>query len=244
MTRVVQQYALYPLRYVVTDGYDSKQKFLEGVRAIALHQIGTLRRDANLRYLYDGPPRSGPGRPKKYDGKVHWSELSRFERVASGDEGIVLYTQVVNHEQFKRNVRVVMVIETCTNRSARLFSTDIYLAAARLYGYYKARFQIEFLFRDAKQFTGLSDCQARSQAKLAFHFNMSLMAVTFAKLEARQEANNQLISFSMASLKRRYFNQHLIDRILTTLAEGTTLDKSSPTYESLCNYGTITGLVA
>ena len=127
------------------------------------------------------------------------------------------------------------------HRSALLFSTDIDLAAARLYGYYKARFQIEFLFRDAKQFTGLSDCQARSQAKLAFHFNMSLMAVTFAKLEARQDAYDQLTAFSMASLKRRYFNQHLVDRILTILAEGTTLDKSSPAYESLCNYGTITG---
>jgi len=244
VARVLHQYALYPLRYVVTDGYYSKQKFLEGVRAIALHQIGKLRRDANLRYLYDGPPRSGPGRPKPYDGKVHWSELSRLERVASGDEGIVLYTQVVNHVQFKRNVRVVMVVETCTNRSALLLSTDIDLAAACLYGYYKARFQIEFLFRDAKQLTGLSDYQARSQAKLAFHFNMSLMAVTFAKLEARQAAHDQLTAFSMASLKRRYFTQHLIDRILSTLAEGTTLEKSSPVYEGLCNYGTITGLVA
>lgn len=244
VTRVVQQHALYPLRYVVTDGYYSKQKFLVGIRALDLHQIGKLRRDANLRYLYDGPPRSGPGRPKQYDGKVHWSELSHFERMASGDAGIVLYTQVVNHVQFKCNVRVVMVVDTGTHRSALLFSTDVDLTAERLYGYYKARFQIEFLFRDAKQFTGLSDCQARSQAKLAFHFNMSLMAVTFAKLEARQDAYDQLTGFSMASLKRRYFNQHLVDRILTILAEGTTLDKSSPAYESLCNYGTITGMVA
>jgi DDE superfamily endonuclease len=244
VTRVVQQHALYPLRYVVTDGYYSKQKFLNGVRALELHQIGKWRSDANLRYLYTGPPRSGPGRPKQYDGKVRWADLSRFEQVASGDEGIVLYTQVVNHVQFKRNVRVVVVVETCTNRSALLFSTDIGLAAARLYCYYKTRFQIEFLFRDAKQFTGLSDCQARSAAKLAFHFNISLMAVTFAKLEARQEAHDQQTAFSMASRKRRYFNQHLIDRILTTLAEGTTLDKSSPEYESLCNYGTISDLVA
>jgi DDE superfamily endonuclease len=244
MTRVVQQHALHPLRYVVTDGYYSKQKFLEGVRALDLHQIGKLRSDANLRYLYTGPPRSGPGRPKHYDGKVQWADLSRFEQMASGDKGLVLYTQVVNHVQFKRNVRVVVVVETCTNRSALLFSTDINLAAARLYGYYKARFQIEFLFRDAKQFTGLSDCQARSPAKLAFHFNMSLMAVTFAKLEARQDAYDPRTAFSMASLKRRYFNQHLIDRILITLAEGTTLDKSSPEYESLCNYGTITDVVA
>ncbi len=157
---------------------------------------------------------------------------------------MVLHTLVVNHLQFKRNIRVVVVVETGTNRSALLFSTDIDLAAARLYRYYKARFQIEFLFRDAKQFTGLSDCQARSQAKLAFHFNMSLTAVTFAKLEARQAPQNHMPAFSMASLKRRHFNQHLIDRILTTLAEGTTWDKSSPAYERLCNYGIITGLAA
>ena len=28
---------------------------------------------------------------------------------------------------------------------------------------YKARFQIEFVFRDAKQYTGLMDCQSRKQ---------------------------------------------------------------------------------
>src|SRR3989442_2680938 len=50
-----------------------------------------------------------------------------------------------------------------------------------------SRFQIAFLFRDAKQCTGLSDCQARAKAQRDFHFNASLSAVTFAKLEARSE---------------------------------------------------------
>ena len=68
---------------------------------------------------------------------------------------------MVNYVQGKCNVRVVVAVETSTNRSAVLFSPDIDLAAARLYRYYKARFQIEFLFRDAKQFTGLTDGQAR-----------------------------------------------------------------------------------
>jgi IS4 transposase len=174
-----------------------------------------LRRDANLRYLYDGPPRLGPGRPKQYDGQVQWADLSRFVQVVSGDEGIVLYTQVVNDVQGKGHVRVVVAVETSTDRSAVLFSPDIDLAAARLYRSDKARFQIEFLCRDAKPFTGLTDGQARSQATLACHVNMSLLAVTFAKLEARQDAHDQLPSFSMASLKRRYFHQHLLDRLLT-----------------------------
>jgi IS5 family transposase len=43
----------------------------------------------------------------------------------------------------------------------------------------------------------------------------------------------------MASLKRRAFNQHLIDRIGEHLANGQSLEKSSPDYEALCNYGII-----
>ena len=138
--------------------------------------------------------RPGPGRPKTYDGKVHWDDLSRFEKVETDDDDIVLYHQVLNHVQFQCNLRVVLVVDTKHHRRAVLFSTDVALDALTLYRYYKARFQIEFLFRDAKQFTGLTDCQARSQAKLHFHFNASLSAVTLAKLDARQHTRGGSVS--------------------------------------------------
>ena len=239
LSRVVKAHDLRFLRYVITEGAYSKQKFVTGVRALELHQIGKLRADAHLRYLYQGPKRPGPGRQKTYDGKVTWSDLSRFERLDTADEHIVLYHQVLNHVQLKRNLQVVVVVHTQRNRYVVLFSTAVNLAPLTLYRYYKARFQIEFLFRDAKQFTGLSDCQARSQAKLEFHFNASLSAVTFAKLEARPQNGNGDQAFSMASLKRRAFNQHLVDRICEHLANGQSLEKSSPDYEALCNYGII-----
>jgi hypothetical protein len=239
LRRVVTTHDLRFLRYIVTDGAYSKQKFVAGVRALELHQIGKLRADAHLRYLYQGPKRPGPGRQKTYDGKVNWSALSRFERLDTEDEHIVLYHQVLNHVQLKRDLQVVVVVHTQRNRYAVLFSTDVDLEPQRLYRYYKARFQIEFLFRDAKQFTGLSDCQARAKAKLDFHFNASLSAVTFAKLEARHQHGNGDQAFSMASLKRRAFNQHLIDRICEHLANGQSVEKSSPDYEALCNYGII-----
>jgi hypothetical protein len=156
----------------------------------------------------------------------------------------VLYHQVLHHVQFQCNLRVVLVVDTKHKRRAVLFSTDVDLDALTLYRYYKARFHIEFLFRAAKQFTGLGDCQARSQAKLAFHFKASLTAVTLAKLEARQHHGDAVSSFSMASLKRRAFNQHLIDRIYAHLAKGHRLEKSSPDYEELCNYGSLTELAA
>ena len=173
-----------------------------------------------------------------------WDDLTRVEPLETEDDHLVLYHQVVNHVQFQCNLRVLLVVDTKHNRRAGLFSTDVEVDALTIYRYYKARFQIEFLFRDAKQFTGLCDSQARAQAKLDFHFNASLTAVTLAKLEAPQQQGDAVSSFSMASLKRRTFNQHLIDRICAHLAKGHRLEKSSPDYEELCNYGSITELAA
>ena len=61
--------ALSRLRYVITDGFYSKRTFLEGLCDLGLEQIGKLRLDANLRHLYRGAKRPGPGRPRTYDGK-------------------------------------------------------------------------------------------------------------------------------------------------------------------------------
>ena len=239
LTQVVSAHDLSALPYTITDGAYSTKKFVDGVCALGRHQIGKLRADANLRYLYRGPKRPGPGRQKTYDGKVNWQDFSRLEHLETEDEHIVLYHQVLNHVKFKRNLQVVVVVNIKLNRYAVLFSTDVHQDALSVYRYYKARFQIEFLFRDSKQFTGLADCQARSQAKLHFHFNASLTAVSLAKLEARQSGQRCDQAFSRASLKRRAFNQHLLDRICEHLANGQSLDKSSPDYERLCNYGII-----
>ena len=102
------------------------------------------------------------------------------------------------------------------------------------------RFEIEFIFRDAKQFTGLGDCQARDAQKLAFHFNASLTALNLAKLNAWQQHSGQEPSvFRVASVKRRMLNHHLLDRFIANLDLEPTQIKSHPNYLNLCNYGII-----
>ena len=64
--------------------------------------------------------------------------------------------------------------------------------------------------------------------------------MNMAKLEARQQRGDSDEPMSMASLKRRAFNQHLLDRICEPLAKGQSLEKASPDYKVLCNYGIIT----
>ena len=55
-----------------------------------------------------------------------------------------------------------------------LASTDTDQHAEEVTRNYRLRYQIELVIRDAKQHTGLTHCQARSQEKLDFHLNMSL----------------------------------------------------------------------
>ncbi len=52
--------------------------------------------------------------------------------------------------------------------------------------FYCTRFQIEFCFRDAKQFVGSTDCQARDERKLNFAFNSSFTAVNVAKIMCKE----------------------------------------------------------
>jgi len=100
----------------------------------------------------------------------------------------------------------------------------------------------EFIFRDAKQFTGFEDCQARDAEKLAFHFNASLTALNLAKLEAMQQHSGEHpFVFSIASVKRRRFNHHLLERFVCNLDLEPSQIKSHPNYANLCNYGMITG---
>jgi Transposase DDE domain len=216
------------------------------VIAADLHLVSKLRIDADLRYCYTGPQKPR-GAPRKYDGKVDLSDLSRLELVTQPDPDIQLYTQVVWHISLKRQIRIVYLINISQPdkpRVALLFSTDTALAPERLHQYYKARFQIEFVFRDAKQFTGLSDCQSRQPDALDFHFNAALAALNLAKLEQIQSQpqsahDPQPMSCSIATYKRQKLNHHFLERFITMLDLDPTLIKSHPNYLSLLQYGAL-----
>jgi hypothetical protein len=226
----------------VFDGAFAKHKFVSGVRTLNLHLISLLRVDANLRYRYTGAQR-GRGRPKAYDGKVNFADLSRLAGVGEVAPHLTLYTGVVNSVSLKCDIRICVVVNRTKPDKPRyvvLFSTDCELPAHTIYDYYTQRFQIEFLFRDAKQFTGLNDCQARDQAALAFHFNLALASVGVSKIEAlKEQSTPQPQVFSLASWKQRAFNEHLLEVVISKLALEPTLIKNHPQYDYLRTYGAI-----
>ncbi len=204
--------------------------------------VSKLRCDANLLYLYEGAQKKR-GRRRQYDGKVSFHDLSRFEKTAADQSHLTLYTVVVWSVSLQWRVRVVVVVNTKDKQKPRyvvLFSTDTELAAADILRFYKARFQIEFIFRDAKQFAGFSDCQARDKEALHFHFNASVTAVNVARLIAHAEHRNEAkFVFSMASLKQRFFNEHLLNLFIEQLALDQSVVKNHPQFDYLRSYGAI-----
>ncbi len=204
--------------------------------------ISKLRCDANQRLLYTGEQKPR-GRRRKYDGKVELDNQARFTFVATVQPDVALYSGTVFHVSLKRTIRLAYLLNRTHPNKPRfvvLFSTDVEQDPLDIYRLYTLRFQVEFLFRDAKQFTGLVDCQARNVLKLEFHFNASFTALNLAKVEAvQQHQEDRPLIFSMASVKRRAHNDHLLNRFISNLDLSPSLIKSHPNYEKLRNYGII-----
>lgn len=224
------------------DGAFARIKVFDALCELGLTGITRLRSDANMRYFYEGPKRpSGSGKQKVYDGKVDWQDLSRFEYMGQ-DHGCKLYTCVLNHPYFKRTFRVVVILDPSKekNNYVILASTDKDMDAWAIVRYYRARFQIEFTYRDGKQYTGLSDCQARDKEKLNFHFNAALTTLNLARAEQIITMKTvEPFVFSMQSVKARYFNEYYLDQFFSLLGLDAELIKKSPQYQWLCNYGAI-----
>lgn len=233
------------VKYGLFDGFYAKQKFVNGVTRLGFAVISKLRCDADLKYLYEGQQKKR-GRRRKFSGKVDFNDLCGFEKVETEkdeEEHLSLYIQVVWSVSLKRKVKVVVVVNSKDEKKVRyvvLFSTDTELSAKSIFEYYKARFSIEFIFRDAKQFAGFSDCQARDEKALHFHFNASVSSVNLARLLAQEEhKKEEKLVFSMSSIKQRCFNQHLLEMFISKLELDQTAIKNHPQFESLRNYASI-----
>jgi hypothetical protein len=233
------------ITYHCVDGYYAKKKYIDEVVSLDLHAITKLRSDADCLFLYTGPHPKRRGARRKYDGKVNFQTLSRFEDLGTMEDEphLHLYTAVVWHKTLQRRLRLVVLLnrkDPAKPRFIVLGSTDPELKGHKLVELYAARFQIEFLFRDSKQFTGLLDCQARAASALDFHFNASLATLNLVRAEdVGMQQGQEPHVFSMASWKQCHFNERLLDVFMEKLALDPTWVKNHACYDELRTYGAI-----
>lgn len=232
--------------YLVVDGYFAKQTFVCTItKNTSLHIVSKLRSDANLMYLDNQVKSKTVGRPKQYDGKVDVASIDKRRiRFVGEDDNAKVWCGIVYSPSLKRNIKIAYVEywknKSYTGQYAILFSTDLELEGMLIYRYYKSRFQIEFLFRDAKQFTGLTECQARDEKKLSFHFNTSLTAVSLAKaVYYLPIEKSKRGAFSMASIKGFNANKIVVDRIFFNLDLDQTCRKLKEVYRKALFFGNL-----
>jgi len=198
------------LKYVVLDGHFGNYPSAFMVRETKLHLISKMRSDAALYPAFDGEYR-GTGRPAKYGKKLDVRNLDhdKYLKATSTEKNVctqVYQGQFYNKEfAFALNVVIILKTNLLTLAQAHviLFSTDLEQDYEKIIKLYSLRFQIEFNFRDAKQYWGLEDFMNIKETAVTNATNLSLFMINFshALLQPFREHNPD---YSVLDLKSHY----------------------------------------
>jgi putative transposase len=209
---------------LVLDGHFGNHNALQMARQCGLHLISKLRCDAALYFPYTGPY-AGRGPRRQYGPKVDYDHLPGHYLKETTVEGPIetrLYQMQVLHKEFAQLLNVVIIAKTNLRTQARaqviLFSSDLDLAYALLVDYYSLRCQIEFNFRDAKQYWGLEDFMNVTPTGVTNAVNLSLFMVNVAY---RLQAHMRLCDpdYSLLDLKADYRGYKYVHETIKLLPE-------------------------
>lgn len=230
--------------YLCADAYFSKQGFTDVLSSAGFTIISRLRDDADLRYLFNGQRTKSKGRPKQYNGKIDYHNIEdKYMPIVCALKEEQIRTAIVYSKSLKMKIRLVMV---CTPNKKGKWSHKLYFSTQtdqnwqEILEFYRLRFQIEFLYRDAKQHTGLNDCEARSENKLAFHVNASLTSINLAKVAHWIHSDKpERGAFSMSDVKTMYYNELLLKRFLEEFAINPNSPKNKEKLVRIRSFGCI-----
>jgi putative transposase len=151
-----------------------------------LHLVSKLRSDAALYAEPTALQRQADPR-RKYGDRIALDALPvawlRSSQTQDGYQTDIYQVRCL-HKLFARKLNVVILQKThlASGRGGHvlLFSSDLFLTATTLIDYYTLRFQIEFTFRDAKQYFGLEDFMGVTEASVGNAIGLSLFLVNLS----------------------------------------------------------------
>ena len=225
---VLKQLALIngeiPLTYLVLDGHFGNNNALQMTRQCGLHLISKLRHDAALYIPYDGV-QNKYGARRKYGDKLNYKHIPvHYRKESLVEDGIRTdtYQAILLHKDFVQPLNVVIIVKTDLKTGKRghvvLFSSDLDLSYAQLIDCYSLRFQIEFNFRDAKQYWGLEDFMNISETAVTNAANLSLFMVNLTQpvlRDLRQDSPDA----GILDLKAHYRGHKYVTETLKLLPE-------------------------
>jgi len=182
-----------------------------------------MRHDSALYLPYTGKY-SGRGPRKKYGKKLNCRALAKKYLKSSSTEDDILtciYQLNVWHKLFADMLNVVIIVKTNLKNGkiahVILFSSDLELAYDKLIEYYQLRFQIEFNFRDAKQFWGLEDFMNVKQNQVHNAANLSMFMVNLSQALLRKKSG--ILGQSINDLKAWFRASKYVETTLKLLGQ-------------------------
>ena len=231
------------INYMVADAFYAKIKYVDGIQKHGLHVISKLRKDAQLKRPFAGVQKKRGRRRKSENSRINSQDFQNSIVIKIDGQQIELRSCIAYSSSLKKLIKIVWIKKIIGTKEGKvfLFSTDTTQDALQIYEFYVARFQIEFIFRDAKNFTGLTDCQSRDAKRMDYHYNASLLALNVVKF---QDIEMQKIAqvdhaFSMNNWIRKYHVTIVINRVFSMLNFDLTLIKSHPCFEKVLALGNI-----
>lgn len=197
------------LRYVALDGHFGNYPSACMVRQEHLHLISKLRHDAALYPAFSGD-HPGPGRKPQYGAKIHVRQMDpKYLKQSTVKDQIRtdIYQGQFYNKEFAFALNVVIILKTNlvshSQAHAILFSTDLDQPDAQIIRLYSLRFQIEFHFRDAKQYWGLEDFMNVKETAVTNAANLAFFMVNVSQALLRPFRQHQP-DFSILDLKSHY----------------------------------------
>jgi len=210
--------------YFLFDGEFGHNDAMQMVRQVGLHLISKLRYNSALYFPYDGPY-WGRGPRRKYGKKVDYHHIpSTYLQSISMDKEIKtqIYQMSLWHKKFAEMLTIVVIVKTNlqTHKTAHvvLFSSDLTLRYDLLIDYYRLRFQLEFNFRDAKQYWGLEDFMNVNARPVYNGANLAMFMVNVSHALIRP-MRAQWSAFSVNDLKAWFRGQKYVIETLKLLPE-------------------------
>jgi putative transposase len=212
------------VRYLVMDGHFGNYPSAWMVLQTGLQLVSKFRSDAALYEPFTGKY-GGHGPHPTYGDKVDVRRMKKkylqADETAAGLRTQIYQATLLNRE-FAAPINVVVILKTnlSTKKQAHviLFSTDLELSYQKLYDYYTLRFQIEFNFRDAKQYWGLDDFMNIKKEAVTNAANLSFFMVNFSSVLLRQYRKNNP-EFSVLDLKSHYRGYRYVAETIKLLPE-------------------------
>jgi len=231
-----------PIAYFVFDGAFGNHNAAQMVLQTGLHLISKLRFDSALYFQFEGEQK-GRGRKKKYGKKIDYKNIQeKYLKETTNENGIETNIFQMNmwHKKFVNLLNIVVIVKRDIEKKrvahTVLFCTNLDLDYKKIVDYYSLRFQIEFVFRDAKQHWGMEDFMNVNKIAVNNFTNLSTFMVNFS-YPIRKELGDK--EMSIIDLKAHFHGLKYANEALKLLPKITDVILLNKLYDKITTIGAI-----